>query len=218
MVFIILFSTVFVAGVVLSVRMQKGRRRLLVQLGTAAMALIVAVAVALATFFFAPGPEPPSLVQLKRDFLSRRDDLEKLLRMSDADSSFSRIAPNFVYLNFDGPFRRDITNDPNVGLSMERWNAYRKIFSHSGVKFGLDRDKSRDIFVMIDSIGLLNRGHVSGYVHCATPASSQNEDRFYACATRQGQGKRKYDPETRSSGYSFLKIDDRWYAYDEGPS
>jgi hypothetical protein len=47
--------------------------------------------------------------------------------MSDADSSFSRIAPGFVYFNLDGPFRRDGTDDSKARLRVERWNSYRKI-------------------------------------------------------------------------------------------
>lgn len=218
MVFITLFGLVFVAGLILSVRMQKGPARLLVRLGTAAIPLTITAAVAFAAFLFKAGPEPPSLAKLEQDFPSRRGDLEKLLKMSDADSTFSRIAPGFVYLNFDGPFRRDVTNDSNAGLPMGRWNSYREIFGRSGVKLGIDRDRSRDIFVMVDSIGLLNRGHVSGYVHCVPPVQPQSEGRFYACTADQQQGERKYNPETRSPGYSFRKLDDRWYAYDEGPS
>jgi hypothetical protein len=34
----------------------------------------------------------------------------------------------------------------------------------------------------------------------------------------QERGKREYDPKTRDEGYSFQKLDNRWYAYDEGPS
>jgi hypothetical protein len=218
MAFTTLFGLVFVAGLILSVRMQKGPARLLVRLGTAAIPLTVAVVVAFGAFFFKVGPEPPSLTQLEQDFPSRRVDLEMLLEMSDADSSFSRIAPGFVYLNFDGPFRRDVTDDSKARLAVERWNSYRKIFGRTGVKLGIDRDRSRDMFVMVDSTGLLNRGHVSGYVHCVPPVQLRNDDRFYACMTGQQRGERKYNPETRSPGYSFLKLDDRWYAYDEGPS
>jgi hypothetical protein len=163
--------------------------------------------------------EPPALADLQRDFPSKRADLETILRMSDEDVTFSRIAPDFLDRTIDNPneFGRYMRNDPKAGLPPSRWDAYRKIYTQAGVKLGIQRDNSRDAFIMVDSVGLLNRGHTTGYLHCA-PTAPPSAFRFYPCMLHQDNGARKYDPNTRDEGYSFQKLVDRWYAYDEGPS
>ncbi len=70
---------------------------------------------------------------------------------------------------------------------------------------------------MVDSVGLLNRGHTTGYVYCA-PLAVPGAGSFYPCMLHQEKGERKYNPKTREEGYSFEKLASRWYAYNEGPS
>jgi hypothetical protein len=139
--------------------------------------------------------------------------------MSDEDKDFSRIAPTFLDKTSDKPndFGRYMQGDPKAGLAESRWNAYRKIYRENGIKLGIQRDSSRDAFIMIDSVGLLNRGHTSGYVHCASSPSTDTY-RFYPCIFHQDKGEREFDPNTHEEGYSFQRIDEDWYAYDEGPS
>ena len=163
---------------------------------------------------------PPTLAELKRDFPSKRSSLEMVMSMSDEDSRFWRIAPGWVVRATDDPIIRSeqfLENDPKAGLSKARWGAYREIFNRNGIKLGIQRNQQGDAFIMVDSIGLLNRGHVSGYVKCSSTIS-QDPDRFYPCILRQDNGKMEYSPDVRREGYSFQKLDDAWYAYDEGPS
>jgi hypothetical protein len=163
--------------------------------------------------------QPPTLAELKRDFPSKRSSLEVIVSMSDEDSRFWRIAPGWVVRIADDPIRSEqfMENDPKAGLPKARWAAYREIFGRNGIKLGIQRNKQRDAFIMVDSIGLLNRGHTSGYVRCSSTVSP-GSDRFYPCILRQDTGKREYSPETSQEGFSFQKLDDVWYAYDEGPS
>lgn len=154
--------------------------------------------------------EPPTLAELQREFSSKRADLEVIVRMSDEDPTFWRIAPDFL--------RSGDPSKPDAQLPATRWDAYRRIFSRTGIKLGLERDASHDVFIIVDSVGLLNRGHATGYVYCDSTAPPPNSYGFHPCALNQKRGHRDYDPRTRDEAYSFLKLDDHWYAYDEGPS
>ena len=67
------------------------------------------------------------------------------------------------------------------------------------------------------SIGLLNRGHATGYLYCST-AKKNGVFRFEPYESRQSAGSHKYDPESRAEAFSFQELADHWYAYDQGPS
>jgi hypothetical protein len=135
----------------------------------AAFALIAPVVlglVGMVVLRFAIFREPPTLAELERDFPSKRTDLEMILRMSDQDVKFSRIAPDFLDRTPDSSNTsgRYSENDPRAGLPGLRWDAYRKIYSRNGINLGIQRDPSLDAFIMVDSVGLLNRGHTDeGY-------------------------------------------------------
>ena len=164
--------------------------------------------------------EPPTLAELHRDFPLKRTDLETILRMSDEDASFARIAPEFAYRPFktpSEPFPEYSYGDPKSPLPRPRWDAYRSIYGRDGIKLGIQRDSAKDAFVMVDSVGLLNRGHTTGYVHCETPPS-RDQDRFFPCIVGGDSASQGYSSNPRKEAYSFQKLDDRWYAYDDGPS
>jgi hypothetical protein len=65
---------------------------------------------------------------------------------------------------------------------------------------------------MVDSIGLLNRGHSNGYLHCG-PGPNHS---YPPCFSSQPSGEHPYKPGDEA--YSYRKLADRWYAYSEGPS
>jgi hypothetical protein len=73
-----------------------------------------------------------------------------------------------------------------------------------------------DVFVKMDSVGILNRGHVSGYLYCA-PAAPTTDVRYAPCSERRVSGKHAYDPQTRDAACQYQQVDERWYAYEEGP-
>lgn len=66
--------------------------------------------------------EPPTLTDLQRHFPSKRADIEMILRMSDEDLTFSRIAPTFLDRTPDNPheFGRYMADDPKAGLARSR--------------------------------------------------------------------------------------------------
>ena len=208
-------------GIVMSFTSHQERRRRRARIATIVPSIPICLLVgcALTLWVVVRESQPPTLAELKRDFPSKRSSFEMIVSMSAEDSRFWRIAPGWVDRTTDDPikFEQFLENDPKAGLSNARWGAYREIFNRNGIKLGIQRNKQRDAFIMVDSIGLLNRGHTSGYVKCSSTIS-QDPDRFYPCILRKDNGKQEYSPDPRREGHSFQKLDDAWYAYDEGPS
>ena len=163
--------------------------------------------------------EPPTLGELQHKFPSRQSDLETILRMSDEDAQFWRIAPDFLWREAKGSMDGGefMGGDPNAGLSKSRWDQYRNIYRRNGIKLGIMRNKEHDAFIMVDSIGLLNRGHITGYLFCSSDPS-KDSDRFEPCQLHQDHGERRFNPDRREEAYSFQRLDARWFAFDQGPS
>jgi hypothetical protein len=207
------YVAALIAGIILSFTMRRQPRRRTIRIATIALALALLIFLHFTLF-----REPPTLAELKRDFPSKRADLEIILAMSDDDANFSRIAPDFVDGTPDPPnvIGRHMADDPNAGLPKARWDAYRKIYARNDIKLGIQRNDAHDAFIMVDSVGILDSGYTTGYLHCA-PGTSAAGYRFEPCVLRQESGKRDYDPKGVSEAYSFQKLDDRWYAYDSGP-
>lgn len=156
------------------------------------------------------GPAPPSVREIQKQFPKHRNDLETIIQMSNQDAEFARVAPDF-----DFKFSSDQTelNQPK-DLPKERWDAYRRIFARNEILLGLLRDQQADVFVMINSEGLLDMGHASGYLYCSDdPVVAKG--RFEACTSKQSSG--QSDATANSGGYSFIKLADHWYAFDQGP-
>jgi hypothetical protein len=63
--------------------------------------------------------EPPTLGELQHKFPSRQSDLETILRMSDEDAQFWRIAPDFLWREAKGSMEGGefMGGDPNAGLT-----------------------------------------------------------------------------------------------------
>jgi hypothetical protein len=213
------YVAALIAGIILSFTMRRQPRRRTIRIVTIALATPILLILALLIFLrFTLFREPPTLAELKRDFPSKRADLETILAMSDDDANFSRIAPDFVDGAPEPPnvIGRHMADDPNAGLPKARWDAYRKVYARNGIKLGIQRNDAHDAFIMVDSVGFLDSGHTTGYLHCA-PGTSAASYRFEPCVLRQESGKREFDPKGVSEAYSFQKLDDRWYAYDWGP-
>ena len=215
-----LFSTylvALVAGLVLSFITRAQFRRKWIRIATGILSVPAVLLLALIALFWFN--EPPSLVSLQRRFPSKHADLETLVRMSNEDSGFSRIAPTFLDRHSTDPNEawRHSQGDPKAGLPEARWNEYRQIYARNGIKLGVQRDAGGDVFIMVDSLGLLNRGHTTGYLHCVSTVS--DKDLLFApCVLREERGEHHYDPTSREEGYSFQRIASGWFAYDEGPS
>jgi len=98
---------------------------------------------------------PRNLTELDNGFPSKRADLETLLRMSGEDREFSEIAPDFVNRNagVSGKSTKYERPDPQIALPRARWDQYRSLFAHNGIKLGLMRSLNGDVLIEIDTDG-----------------------------------------------------------------
>jgi len=153
--------------------------------------------------------EPPSINTLANRFPRQRKDLETIVSMSDQDPQLLRIDPNWLSTYGHQYF----ANSPETGITLERWNEYRRLFARNKITQGIQRDPaSRDAFILVDSVGILNRGTSNGYLYCG-PGPTH---RYLPCSLSQPVGEHPYSPGDEA--YSFRKLADRWYAFSEGPS
>jgi hypothetical protein len=153
--------------------------------------------------------EPPSLSTLEHRFPHQRRDLETIISMSDHDSQLTRIDPAWL-MTRDHQF---LEYSPETGITRERWDEYRRLFACNDITQGIQRDpETRDAFIIVKSVGLLNRGNSNGYLYCG-PGPNH---RYPPCFSSQPFGEHPYKPGDEA--YSFRKLADRWYAYSEGPS
>ena len=129
--------------------------------------------------------------------------------MSDHDAQLIRIDPDWLLT----PERQYQEYSPETGITRERWDEYRRLFARNGITQGIERDpESKDAFILVKSVGLLNRGHSNGYLYCGPGPKHA----YPPCSSSQPYGEHPY---TRGSeAYSYRKLADRWYAYSEGPS
>jgi hypothetical protein len=200
---------ILATGLMFSVLDRQRLRRRKIRIATAALSSPIILLGALLVFLrFTIFREPPTLEELQRDFPSRRAALNTLVRMSDQDRKFFRITPDF-----------SVSGQRSDGtlLPKPRLDEYRKVFAQNGIRDGIERDDSRDAFVIVGSVGILNRGRSTGYVHC-DPSPVVTGYRFYPCVLKQKNGHREFNPTTRDEAYSFVRLDELWYAYDVGPS
>jgi hypothetical protein len=211
------FAVLTIAVSILSFSLRKSLLRLFVRLLAGALVILMLVVGSLLILFWES--EPPTLAELQHKFPSRQSDLETILRMSDEDALFWRIAPDFLWREANGSIVAGefMAGDPNAGLSESRWDQYRSIYRRNGIKLGILRNKKHDAFIMMDSIGLLNRGHITGYLYCSTDPS-KDADRFEPCTLGQNNGERKFNPDMHEEAYSFQRLSARWFVFDQGPS
>ena len=148
---------------------------------------------------------PRNLTELDNGFPSKRADLETLLRMSGEDREFSEIAPDFVNRNagVSGKSTKYERPDPQIALPRARWDQYRSLFAHNGIKLGLMRSLNGDVLIEIDTIGLFTRGRVVAYAHCA-PEAAAGVPREFPC-----------DHTAEAAGPSFRRLDGAWFAFEE---
>ena len=166
------------------------------------------------------GPPPPSLTDLRGSFPKQRADLEALIRMSNEDKEYGRIAPDWVN-RVPVVDKTSGQMDPkamSAPMPTPRWDAYRALFRRNDIRLGVSRNLLGDIFIMVESEGLLNRGHASGYLYYNPVPSTAPDlgERFEPCTSSKDSEVHPYTGG--QEGYSFQKLADHWYAYDQGPS
>jgi hypothetical protein len=136
----------FIGGVVLSLTTREQPRRRRIRIATVVLSLpLLLVLAGLVSLWYLFGKEPPTLAELQQDFLSKRADLELILRMSDEDADFSRIAPDFLDRTPDSPngMFRYMRGDPKAGLAEARWDAYRSIYRRNDIRLGIPQSLAR---------------------------------------------------------------------------
>jgi hypothetical protein len=109
--------------------------------------------------------EPPSIETLESRFPRQRGDLETIVSMSDHDAQLTRIDPNWLQTHE----HQYLQYSPETGITRERWDEYRRLFARNDITQGIQRDpESGDAFIIVKSIGLLNRGNSNGYLYCGS--------------------------------------------------
>jgi len=216
-VVVLAYLGALITGIVKSFTTRRQPNRRNIRIATVVLTTPIWLIVAFLVFLWRDFKEPPTLAELQHDFLSKRADLEMILAMFDQDTNFSRIAPDFVDGTPEPPnvLGRHMAGDPQAGLPKARWDADRKIYARNGIKLGTLRDDALDAFIMVDSGGMRDSGHTTGYLHCALGTSAAGY-RFEPCVLHQESGKGDYEPRRVPEQYSSQKLDDRWYAYDWG--
>lgn len=153
--------------------------------------------------------EPPSLDTLASRFSRQRKDLETIVSMSDHDAQLTRIDPGWLQTRE----HQYLEYSPQTGITRERWDEYRRLFARNDITQGIQRDpETKDAFIIVKSVGLLNRGNSNGYLYCG-PGPNH---RYPPCSSSPASGEHPYKPGDEA--YSFRKLAERWYAYSEGPS
>ncbi len=188
-----------------------GWRRALRVLGIATTSILATIAGAILLLMWSC--QPPSIETLQRRFPKQRADLETILAMSNQDTHMLRIDPTWLMNDTSGQF---LQYDPKAGISLERWNEYRRIFSRDGITQGIQRESgSDDAFIIVDSEGLLNDGISNGYLFCG----ARPVHRYAPCTSSSAKGSHQFSGVgSNDEGYSFLKLDGGWYAVSFGPS
>jgi hypothetical protein len=216
---------IFIAavGAVLGLEWRKPRSwpsRIGIALAGAATTLLLAVALLMGGLWLVfHEEEPPTLSELTKNFRSRAQQLDQLRLMSDQDTEFWRISPTFLTPAWGAvPIPKPTV--PAPVLPDGRWSEYKTAFKKAGIAEGFQRDATGNIFFMAGAEGLLNRGHATGYLYCVDPGSAASANsQFEPCTlSPQNEGHREYSAEPRVEAYTFKRVADHWYVFDQGPS
>jgi hypothetical protein len=120
---LLLYAIFLVAGLILSLLpnptpLRRFIRVIAIILATPIRLCLCFIAIVAGIMFMS---EPPSLGTLARQFSARKADLQTIVRMSDEDAHYSRIAMTFLDRDEQsGHMGRYMDGDPNAGLAKSR--------------------------------------------------------------------------------------------------
>jgi hypothetical protein len=183
------------------------------------VAVIFLLMFSIAAFF--AYEEPPSISKLATHFEERRSTLEQILAMSEEDKYFFRVDPTFLDYDFthgkwDG---KAVVGEDAAKIPPARWQVYRTLFAKAKLDQGFVRRPDGDVYFMAGSVGILNNGHTTGYLYCREPGSAASQDFDEPCkSATKNSGYQDYSNDPRRDAYSFKKVADHWFVYDQGPS
>jgi hypothetical protein len=154
-------------------------------------------------------PHQPSDASLERRFDRERPEFERLVRMMEEDWNMSRIAPDFTWRQDNVAWPRP---ESEWGISNERWNDYKRLFSQTGLDDGITRpEKSSDTLLDVWSWGLVVGGRSVSYVHCGPPRDGSAHT-VPPCLQDKDSGRVEESP---GDAYRFKKIAPDWYIFEE---
>jgi hypothetical protein len=167
------------------------------------------ILVGISLLWWGCGPHQPSDASLERRFNKERPEFERLVAMMDEDRNMSRIAPTFTW-------RQDTVAWPRPesewGISNERWDDYKRLFSKTGLDDGVTRpDKSSDTLLHVWSWGIVPAGIGVSYLHCGPPRDGYLHTAV-PCLQNKDSGRGEYDP---GDAYRYKKIAPDWYIFEE---
>jgi hypothetical protein len=142
---------------------------------------------------------------LTRQFLAHRADFERIVRMANADTHLTRIAPDFTYLDNNASWPRE-----DVGISDQRWDEYKRLFRVVGAPVGIIHDPAtqRVIIPLVDE-GLVPTGDEKGVVYSPTALSPVLKSLDETPPAKFWNG-----PD-RSDVLVYKPIQGHWYLYYE---
>lgn len=120
----------------------------------------------------------PDETQIRRFFETKKPLLERLVEMSNQDyapTKVTSIAHNYTRLEDDMSCSHP---ESEVGISVARWNEYRKLFADAGLRYGLDRDgeASGEVYFPLWGEGLADNSSEKGVMFSpAVPSNVQGE-------------------------------------------
>jgi hypothetical protein len=157
------------------------------------------------------GHHQPSDQSLEQRFYRQRSDLERLVTMMDEDRQMSRITPTFTWRQNNIAWPRP---ESEWGISPNRWDDYRKIFSQARFDDGTTRrEKSSDVLVGVWSRGIVPSGIGVSYLHCGQARNGYTPTEP-PCIEKGDSGAGMHD-HSASYGYRYQKITEEWYIYEE---
>lgn len=107
-------------------------------------------------------PDPPTDIELEKIFRDNRVDFERIVKMSDEDSSMSVISYKFTVVEGKG----SSTDTGNLGLSEDRWQEYKSLFDRIGLaNAGILRGKDGSVHFRAFTKGLATGGMIKGYIY-----------------------------------------------------
>jgi hypothetical protein len=165
--------------------------------------------------------EPPSLPTLAKHFAERRPTLEQIIAMSDQDKYFFRIDPTFVDYDFtQGNMNGKAVVGPAAAkMPPARLQNYRALFARAKLNQGFQRQQDGDMYFMAGSFGILDNGYTTGYLYCRDPGSVSSQSSGYepcrSATIDHGSQNESITPPRQA--YSFQKVADHWFVFEEGP-
>lgn len=143
---------------------------------------------------------------LIRNFELHQQDFDKLIEMAKVDSHVVRIAYDFTWLDTNYHWPRP---ESEIGLTKERWNEYKGMFSKLGLKEGLAWSFDGSIVLIASTRGMSTDGSAKGYAYSAKDLSPTFD-------SLDNIGQEIRNGKLKPGVPVYRKIKDRWYLYYEG--